>query len=226
MRNIILATSLSVAAVTGVVASSPAAAKQYTVLEPLPADIVGNLTVASVDVTLGVDAAEMITKHDAKAAEKRVAGKLARINASGDASVGASATTAETIDGDQYATIPFTQMFPRVMQDVTRKWGLTGGRPVKLLVTIDEFKTANAGMALLIGSSDNLSGQVEVQDAASGAKLGRFAVKVRNGHGGWGGLLIRGGGIREKLSEEFALESSRVLTGRKSLKIKAKTASN
>ena len=62
-------------------------------------------------------------------------------------------------------------MFGRVMTDVTRSWGLTGGRPVRLLVEIDQFKTANAGMAMLIGSRDLLSGTVEVRDAADGFRL-------------------------------------------------------
>ena len=106
-------------------------------------------------------------------------------------------------------------MFPLVMQDVTREWGLTEGKgtPVKLRITIETAKTANAGMALLIGSSDELAGKVHVLDAEGAQSLGSFYVHVLNTHGGWGGLLMRGGGIREKLAEEFALESARILTG-------------
>lgn len=214
MLKYIAAASLALSAIT---VSAPVAAKQYTVIEALPADVVGNVNVAAVEVTLGAEAAEAMTKHDAKAEAKRVAAKSPVHKASATAPLGK----------DGYDTVPFTQMFPLVMQDVTRAWGLTGGRPVKLLVSIDEFKTANAGVAMLLASADVLSGMVQVQDAADGTKLGRFMVKVVNGHSGWGGMLIRGGGIREKLSEEFALESSRVLTGRKSMKIKkARSASN
>jgi hypothetical protein len=80
-------------------------------------------------------------------------------------------------------------------------------------VTVESIKTANAAMALLVGSSDQLAGKVDVLDAQGGQELGSFYVHVINSHGGWGGLLMRGSGIREKLAQEFALESARILTG-------------
>jgi hypothetical protein len=106
-------------------------------------------------------------------------------------------------------------MMPFVMRDVTRKWGLTPerGQPVHLRITIENIKTANAGMALLLGSSDELAGEVIVLDPTTQQQIGSFYVQVLNSHGGLAGLAMRGGGIREKLVEEFALESSRVLTG-------------
>ena len=208
--------AMSALALSAVAVATPAAAKQYTVMEKLPAEIVGNLNVAAVEVVLGADASEAMAKHDAKAEGKRVAAKLPLHDAS----------VATPLVQDHYETVPFAQMFPLVMKDVTQAWGLTGGRPVKLLVSIDQFKTANAAAAMLIASADVLSGTVEVQDAGDGAKLGRFVVKVINGHSGWGGMLMRGGGVREKMAEEFALESSRVLAGRKSKKIKTRSASN
>lgn len=210
MYRIIVAGSIALSALT---IAAPAAAKQYTVMEPLPAAVVANLNVSAVEVTLGADAALAMAAHDAKAETKRVAAKLPTPDA------------AAPLDRDHYETVPFTRMFPLVMTDVTRAWGLTGGRPVKLLVSIDQFKTANAGAAMLLGSRDILSGMVEVQDAADGSKLGRFMVKVVNGHAGLGGMMLRGGGVREKMTEEFALESSRVLAGRKSIKARAKSAS-
>jgi hypothetical protein len=103
-----------------------------------------------------------------------------------------------------------------VLRDVTRKWGLNperGGKAVNLRVTVENIKTANAGMALLLSSSDELSGEVVVLDPATQQPLGSFYVQVVNSHGGLAGLAMRGGGVREKLVEEFALESSRILTG-------------
>jgi hypothetical protein len=142
---------------------------------------------------------------EAKAGEKRA-----------ETGLGAYTQSDAPIPADQYAGVPFAAMMPAVMRDVTRKWGLTherGGKPVNLVVTVENIKTANAGMALLIGSADELSGEVTVIDAATQAQLGSFYVQVVNSHSGLAGLAMRGGGIREKLAEEFALESARILTG-------------
>lgn len=199
---------LKFAATLGLFAASPAAARQYDIILPLPAEIVGNLAVDGVEVSVGADAVAAMVPHDTKAEQKR--------SASGLTGVGARPAR------DDYAKIPFDRMFPLVVEDVTRQWGLTRGRPVKLYVTIVEFGTANAGRAMLYGRSpDFMTGLVEVADAATEARLGLFTVKVVNRHTGWTGLLIRGGGIRERLTEEFALESARVLSGRRSLKTRA-----
>ena len=177
----------------------PLAARQYEILRPLPATAVGKLTIAKVEVTLSDEAARAMREHDAKADARRTA-------------AGASRT------GDGYDRLPFTQMFPLVMQGVSQRAGVEGARPVRLRVTVIEFATANAGEAMLFGSDDVLSGIVEVDDATDGRGLGLFTVKVVNGHAGWSGMLIRGGGIREKLVHEFALECAHVLSGRKSRK--------
>lgn len=191
---------LKLAAALCLIAASPAAARQYHIVKPLPAEVVGKLRVVAVDVAVSGEAEPAMVPHEAKAAARR---------------------------SDGYAGLPFTRMFPRVMEDVTRQWGLASGRAVKLNVTIAEFGTANAGRAMLFGRSpDFMSGLVEVGDAVTGATLGLFTVKVVNRHTGWTGMLIRGGGIREKLSEEFALESARVLSGHKSKKAKANSAGN
>ena len=195
-----------IAAVAVVPASvTPAIGKQRTVIEQLPADIIDKNYVGQVKVTIADTAAKKMAELEAKANEKRTQAGLA-------AFTGAAAS----IPADQYATVPFVAMMPAVMRDVTRKWGLTrerGGKPIDLAVTIENIKTANAGMALLLGSADELSGEVTVIDAVTQAHLGTFYVQVVNSHGGLAGLAMRGGGIREKLVEEFALESSRILTG-------------
>jgi hypothetical protein len=191
-------------------------AKSRKIIEPLEPSIVAAHHITGVDISVSPAAAETFAKLEAIAATKRAEAKLSPIDAS--APVDPAAPRPEPA---QYATLPFARMFPLVMEDVTREWGLTSGRPVKLKVTVDTLKTANAGMAILLGSSDQLAGIVEVVDAADGASLGSFYIDVINSHGGLGGLAMRGSGVRESLSEEFGLETSRVLTGRKSKTPKA-----
>jgi hypothetical protein len=187
--------------------TSAAYAKQRTVIEQLPPEIVDKNYVDQVEVIVADTAQEKMAKLEEKAAEKRAEAKLA---------AWAPSTDGAAPPAGQYATIPFSAMMPFVVRDVTRKWGLTperGGKAVNLRITIENIKTANAGMALLMGSSDELSGEVIVLDPATQKQIGNFYVQVINSHGGLAGLAMRGGGIREKLVEEFALESSRILTG-------------
>ena len=67
-------------------------------------------------------------------------------------------------------------------------------------------------MMLLAGSNDQLAGSVELSDAATGEKLGQFYVDVINSHSGLLGMALRGGGVREKLAQEFANHIARQLT--------------
>lgn len=179
--------------------NSPVEAKPRKVIDPISTEILDNAQIASVEVIAEGNAAKALEHFDKKAAEK------------------ASTVTDATDTGKtKYSAMPFKDMFPLIMTDVSREWGLNKGRPIKLTVTLDTIKTANAGMAILGGSSDQLAGLVDVTDNESGAKLGSFYIDVLNSHGGMFGMMMRGGGVREKLASEFALESSRVLTGRKS----------
>lgn len=178
------------------------------VTQAVPASIQNGVVVQDVDVALSPLAQGVLTAFEQKAAEKRAAAGLPPVPA------GAELTARPP--NDQYATLPFANMMEFVIQDVTQDWGLKSGRPVRLAVEIDTLKTANAGMAILAGSSDQLSGSVKVLDAASSEKLGEFYVDVINSHSGLLGMAMRGGGIREKLAEEFALHVSQQLTGRKS----------
>lgn len=196
--------------------ASAADAGPRKIVDPLDPAIVAASRVTAVEVTVTPTASETFAKLEAIAVKKRADGGLPPVEGASPIDP-ASPRPAKS----EYATLPFAQMFPLVIQDVTREWGLTGGREVKLKVTVDALKTANAGMALLLGSSDQLAGMVEVTDAADGKALGSFYIDVINSHGGLGGLALRGSGIREKLAEEFGLESSRVLTGRKSKTPKA-----
>lgn len=219
-----------------------ASAKERQIVDPLAAGLVPDNYVVAVEVIIAPTAAEKMAEFEMKAAEKRAAINLpaavpsapaaAATPASGDTltpavSEGSIPVVAEAVvrtspapalrpAKDQYDTLPFAQMFPLVIEDVTREWGLAKGRPIKLSITVDTLKTANAGMAILFGSSDQLAGMVAISDPATNEKLGSFYIDVLNAHSGLMGLAMRGAGIREKLAEEFALQTSRVLTGRKS----------
>lgn len=205
MKKIMLAAAMVAVAVIAPVSFEAAFAKQRTVIEQLQPDFVDKNYVDQVEVAIADTAVKKMAELENKANEKRIESGLAPFVAD----VGVPPQ-------DQYATLPFSAMMPFVMRDVTRKWGLTperGGKPVNLRITIENIKTANAGMALFLGSSDELSGEVVVLDPSTQQQIGNFYVQVINSHGGLAGLAMRGAGIREKLVEEFALESSRILTG-------------
>ncbi|WP_426163265.1 hypothetical protein [Sandarakinorhabdus sp. DWP1-3-1] len=202
---------LKIAALALAIVAGAADAKSRKIVEPLDPSIIAASQLASVEVLVSPTAVETLDKLEAIAVQKRADAKLPPVDATAPVDTAAARPTRDT-----YSTLPFRQMLPLVMEDVTREWGLANGRPVKLRVTVDTVKTANAGMALLLGSSDQLAGMVEVLDPADGRALGSFYIDVINSHGGLAGLALRGSGVRESLAEEFALESSRVLTGRKS----------
>jgi hypothetical protein len=186
----------------------PAQAKQRKIIEELPPEIVDNSYVADVEVVIEESAQEKLAKLEAEAAEKRESAGLPPYDPSAES---------EPPPPDQYPTLPFTVMAPLVIKDVTQEWGLTPDRgvPVNLRMRLESIKTANAGMALFLSSSDELSSLVEVFDPQTGEELGSFYVQVVNSHGGLFGLTMRGAGVREELVEEFALEASRILTGSK-----------
>lgn len=193
---------------------APAAAGPRKIVEPLDPAIIANLQVVGVETSVSAPAQAGFDKLEKIAADKRAAAGLPAVT--GDAVPGAPRPARE-----QYATLPFARMFPLVIEDITREWGLTSGRPVKLKVTVDTIKMADGGAMMLFGSADQLAGLVDVVDAETAAPLGSFYIDVVNSHGGLIGALERGTGVRETLSQEFGLESSRVLTGRKSKTRKA-----
>lgn len=172
------------------------------VLQPVSTAIQGNSHVAEVAVTLSPLAQSTMVPFEDKARQERQEAGLAPVPAEG---------LSERPPRDQYRTLPFAEMFELVVQDVTREAGLVAGRPVRLAVEVDTLKTANAAMAILAASSDQLAGTVTVLDAATGERLGEFYVDVINGHSGLLGLAMRGSGVRESLSEEFAVHITRQL---------------
>jgi hypothetical protein len=177
------------------------------VVQPISASLGKEVMVSDVDVEMSQLARDAMVKFEDKAREKRVAAGLPAVEAGAD--------LASRPGRDEYATLPFANMLELVVQDITRDRGFVSGRPIKLAVEIDTLKTANAGMAILAGSSDQLAGSVKVLDPQNGEKLGEFYVDVINSHSGLLGMAMRGGGIREELAEEFAIHISRQLAGGK-----------
>jgi hypothetical protein len=196
-----------VAILAATLLAAPAAAGQVKPLTPLAFDTAAGVRVTGMDLFFAQNISREQAESDAKAAGKRAAMGLPALD---PASYPQPGTAQEA-----YKTLPFKQMFPLVIRDVTRDWGLANGRPVKLRITLETLKTADAAVAILVGSFDELAGTVEVIDATDQAPLGSFRIDVVNGQSGWGGMLIRGGGVREKLAEEFGLELSRQLSGKK-----------
>jgi len=172
------------------------------VIEPVSAEIRGASHVADVAVAVSPLAADTMERFEAKARENRAEAGLPPVPPGG---------LAARPSRDEYATLPFAQMMELVVEDVTREQGLQSGRPLRLEIEIDTLKTANAAMAILAASNDQLAGTVRVLDAASGERLGEFYVDVINSHSGLLGLAMRGGGIREELAQEFSLHIARQL---------------
>ena len=94
------------------------------------------------------------------------------------------------------------------------RWGTAAGSPVRARVTIEGLKWANAGVAIVGGTSDELGGLVELLDPATGARLGRFYVDVFLSRAGLIGMAVRGD-ARATLARDFAEEFARAITGRK-----------
>jgi hypothetical protein len=169
------------------------AANPVEVVQPLAPVQRGNVEVVDIDVALSESAAERMVAFDEKAAQTRLNEGLAPYQ-------GGAAKPVE----EHYETLPFTVMFGYVMEDVLREKGVTGAEKVRVAVDIDTLKTANAAMMWLAGDSDQLSGLVTVYDAADNQKLSEFYVDTTNNNAGLLGIAMRGSGIRERLSAEFA----------------------
>lgn len=197
----------SLAAVAALLILSACGPKPVKVITPVAQSIRGASMVSDVEVTLSSIAPERMEKAEAEAARKRSEAGLAPVDASAEPMAGSPR--------DQYDTLPLAQMFELVVKDAAEEAGMTTGRPLRVNIELDTLKFANAGMALLAGSSDQLAGQVQITDAQSGEKLGEFYVDVINAHSGLLGLAIRGSGVREKLAREFADHIVKQLKGKR-----------
>jgi hypothetical protein len=207
MRTIFLA--LCVVAI-----ATPALGKAVKPIQPLPTNVIGANYIVETRVTLNDATRVNFDKLEAKAAAKRADAGLP--TAAKELAAG------ERPKSDDYATLPIAQMFPLVLDDTAKEWGLKTGKSIRVKVEFDTLKTADAGAAMLFGSSDQLAGVVVIEDAESGEKIGEYYVDVLNQRSGLLGLALRGAGVREKLAAEFSKRLVQALTGSKS---KPKTAS-
>lgn len=164
------------------------------IVQPLAAEARSNVRFAEVAVVVAETARENVARLDAKAAEKRAERSLPPI-------AGESATRPIA---DEYATLPLEMMLRLAVEDAVRVRSAPGGKPLKITVQIDNFRTANAAAAWLAGSNDQLAGLVTVSDPATGQKLGSFFVDVLEIHSGLLAMAMRGSGVREKLVEQVA----------------------
>jgi hypothetical protein len=196
----------SLAAIAALLVLSACGPKPVKIVHPVAESIRGASMVSDVEVTLSSIAPERMEKAEAEAARKRSEAGLPPVDASAEAATGSPR--------DQYDTLPLAQMFELVVKDAAQEAGLTTGRPLRIKIELDTLKFANAGMAILAGSSDQLAGQVQIVDAQSGERLGEFYVDVINAHSGLLGLAMRGSGVREKLANEFAGHIVKQLRGK------------
>ncbi len=199
---------LILAVLSASLAVSPMAqAAPVKALQPLLLPSGQPIRITGMDLVFAQSILEELAESDAKAARKRLADGLPPLDAN---------SYPTGLDGARYATMPFKQMFPLVVRDVAREWRLDSGTPVFLRVTLDQLKTADAAVAILLApSADILEGTVEILESGSGRPLGSFRIEVGHVRSGWGMMLVRGGGLRERMAEEFGVQIARHMTGRK-----------
>ena len=196
MTNVKLRRNLVVAAF--MLGLAACAADPVRIIEPVSTQVRGASHVADVRVTVGELARAQVARFDERASEARTRAEPA-------------IRRAERPSQDEYATLPFARMLALVVADAARAQGLNSGRPLRLDIYVNAVRTADPAMAIVVASRDQLAGTVRVADAQSGEPLGAFHVDVINVHSGLVGLALRGGGIRERLAEEFAVHVARQL---------------
>ena len=177
------------------------AADPVRIIEPVSSQVRGVSQVADVRVMVGELARAQVERFDQHASEARTR-------------AGLGPPPAGRPPQEEYATLPFARMLALVVEDAARARGLSSGRPLRLEIYFNAVRTVDPAMAIVVASRDQLAGTVRVADAQSGEPLGAFHVDVINVHSGLVGLAIRGGGIRERLAEEFARHVARQLSRR------------
>jgi hypothetical protein len=200
------------------IVASPAMAKERTIIQALPSEYVANINIVSVDVALQDSATEGTARLDDRAEDRFDKQQK-------------STNSPSLQSRKSYATLPTLLMVSEVMTDRLRKWDFVRGRDVRLRVTVDTVKLANKTNIVfgkpspaplidlffsdseesLFGSEDEIAGMVDIIDVASNRRVGTYYIDVVNDYGGGIGLAVRGRNAREKIAEEFALETARCL---------------
>ena len=194
----------------------PLAAKERTVVQPLPKEFVANVTVIGVDIDYSDATKPAILALDDRARVNRGEQGLPRFD------------PGPGLNKGDYATIPTTPMLSQMVIDTTRNAKLTGGSDVRLKIAVDTIKFAKKsniafGKPLdrafgvltntddFYGDDDEIAGFVDVY-AADNKRIASFYIDVVNSYSGVLTLPIRGGNVREKLAEEFSREITRCLS--------------
>lgn len=114
-------------------------------------------------------------------------------------------------DDDRYdngevkpTSMPLHELLKRDLYNEIMKRGIAGDTPVNISVSVDTMQYQNGIATILVGSSDQMSAAVTVTHAETNAVLADFYVDLVRGNAGLLGLAIRGAGIRENFSEDFA----------------------
>lgn len=175
MKNYIL---LFVAAISLTACVTPT-----KVLQALPEEQKGSLNIQSVSVTYSDLSRDQIILLDEKAQER--------------------AETADSPNEIQYKTLETS--LETIVKEYLEGIDSDGLSNANVKIEIDNLKFANAAAALLVGDTDQLAGTVRVYNAQSKQLVSEFYVDVLKGTGGLLGLAIRGGGVREKLANDFAI---------------------
>lgn len=114
-------------------------------------------------------------------------------------------------DDDRYdngeikpTSLPLHELLKRALHKEFMDRGIAGDTPVNIFVSVDTMQYQNGIATILIGSSDQMSAAVNVKHAETDEVLADFYVDLIRGNAGLLGLAIRGAGIREDFSEDFA----------------------
>jgi hypothetical protein len=147
--------------------------KTVEMMQAPPAALRGSSYIYAADLSLGPDAKREVAAADAKVKP-----------------------------APSYVGMPFAALLPQLLKDGARQRGMKDGRALTLTVELDHVNVPGTGSSL-VGRHDRLAGQVRVEDSRTGQALGSFYVDVDQHFPGLIGLMVRGGGVREKLASAF-----------------------
>lgn len=156
-------------------------------LKPLPENYVNRLMAAEISVRAAGPAAERIAELDARR-------EIPASRADAVAELGVSLPFDE---------LPFDRLIETMIRRSLAGRGHVADRPVRIEVEIDTLKFADAAMTILLGDNDQIAGFIRVKDVESDEVLSEHYIDVIKGSAGLLGLIVRGGGVREKLAAQF-----------------------
>ncbi|MEM9470192.1 MAG: hypothetical protein AAF988_08515 [Pseudomonadota bacterium] len=107
-------------------------------------------------------------------------------------------------NSDSIASQPLKSSMAKVTKEVLEARDSDTNDFANIYIEVDNLKFVDPMAAILISDTDQLSGSVKVVDPKTKELLSEFYVDVLKGTGGLLGLAVRGGGVREKLSAQFA----------------------